>query len=345
MEDDDTVNKLKRGAEELGIDLIDVKSAEDEKELIEHCQLPNTLQTRGKLRRKIRELQKPPVFLVSARVLNAKNSFGARGNIYKLLEEYGGTYSEAESKLVIYEGDDLTIRAYFWDRKSAMGFQTALNKWEIHRALVNLDGIEINPRDPVPTAEPPDLTRFVLQEYVPNDSESPCDGLDQLESYRLSVPATEAVDLTDPIAIYQSLDVCVGRNQPYKCHLKDKARFKSIARNENNVLAASWALHQMLDGLNHADGMSVVKLSVASSSTLPVATVDNRFAVVVQLEFFNEVDAAAFQARQGARKINNNTWQTTVYVKDKTEFTKFVSWKGESTQKEWTDHERVLQQI
>lgn len=261
------------------------------------------------------------------------------------MEKYGGSYSRAETKLVIYEGDDLTIKAYFWEKFRAMDFQTALNKWEIHKSLVNLDGIVIEPRDPLPVAEPPDLTRFILQDYVPNDSESPCEGLDQLESYRLSVPATEAVEFNDPIAIYQSLDVCVGRNKPYKCHLKDKARFKSIARNENNVLAASWALHQMLDGINHADDMSVVKLSVVSSSTHTVASKDNRYAVVVQLEFFNTVDAAAFQACQGADKVDNKNWRTTVHVKDKTQFTEFVSWKGESTQQQWTEYQRILQQI
>ena len=53
---DSTLNSLKRGAEELGIDLIDVRTEKDENELIEYCGLPNTLATRGTLRRKIREL-------------------------------------------------------------------------------------------------------------------------------------------------------------------------------------------------------------------------------------------------------------------------------------------------
>eukprot|EP00543_Licmophora_paradoxa_P018113 CAMPEP_0202477432 /NCGR_PEP_ID=MMETSP1360-20130828/93940_1 /ASSEMBLY_ACC=CAM_ASM_000848 /TAXON_ID=515479 /ORGANISM="Licmophora paradoxa, Strain CCMP2313" /LENGTH=334 /DNA_ID=CAMNT_0049104677 /DNA_START=59 /DNA_END=1060 /DNA_ORIENTATION=+ len=333
--EDHVVNRLKRGAAELGIDLIDVRTTEEERELIEHCNLPDTLQTKGKLRRTIRELQRPPVYLVSARVKNAVNSHGARGNAYKLLERYGGCYSEAESKQVVYDGDDLMVKAYFWDRRGAMEFQTAMNNWEIHKALVNLDGIEIIPRDPLPVPQPADLTRFFLQDYTPNDSESPCDGLDQLESYRFSNPVTEAVEFNDPISIYQSLDVCVGRNKPYKCHLKDKAKFKSIARNENNILAASWHLHQMLDGLNHEDSMSVVKLSVTSTSEYRISTKDNRYAVVLQLEFFNQVDAAAFQPQTGASKIDDKTWRTTVYIKNKTEFTEFVRWKGEDTEEQW----------
>ena len=174
---DSALNRLKRGAEELGIDLIDVRAENDERELIEYCGLPNTLATRGALRRKIRELQKPPAFQVTARIKNALNSHGARGNVYKLLEKYGARYSQAESKQVVYEGNDLTVKAYFKEERAAEEFQTALNGWEIHRALVNIDGIEINPRDPLPVPEPPDLTRFILQDYEPTDSESPCDGL------------------------------------------------------------------------------------------------------------------------------------------------------------------------
>ena len=343
--EENVVNRLKRGAEELGIDLIDVRTTEEERQLIEHCGLPYTLNTKGTLRRRIRELQKPPVYQVSARIKNALNSHGARGNVYKLLEKCGGCYSEAESKQVVYDCDDLTVKAYFWDRRAAMDFQTALNSWEIHRALVNLDGIDINPRDPLPVPQPADLTRFIQQDYNPKDSESPCDGLDQLESYRLSIPVTEAVEFNDPIAIYQSLDVCVGRNKPYKCHLKDKAKFKSVAGNENNVLAASWPLHQMLDGLNHADSMSVVKLSVVSASEYTISSKCDRYAVVLQLEFFNKVDAAAFQPRADASKVDDKTWQTTVHVKNKTEFAEFVRWKGDDTEKQWTEYRRTLENI
>eukprot|EP00977_Amphora_coffeiformis_P007509 scaffold1640_cov161-Amphora_coffeaeformis.AAC.32 len=112
------------------------------------------------------ELQKP--LSGTARVMNALNSHGARGNVYKLLEKYGARYSEAESKQVVYDGNDLTVKAYFKDERAAMEFQTALNGWEIHRALVNLDGIKISPRDPLPVPQPPDLTRSLLATVLIN---------------------------------------------------------------------------------------------------------------------------------------------------------------------------------
>ena len=142
--EDAVVNSLKRGAVELGIDLIDMRTTEEERELIEYCKLPNTLQTKGKLRRTIRDMQRPPVYLVSARVKNALNSHGARGNTYKILEKFGGCYSEAESRQVVYDGADLMVKAYFWDRRGAMEFQTAMNNWEIHKALASQPGWDRN---------------------------------------------------------------------------------------------------------------------------------------------------------------------------------------------------------
>ena len=98
-----------------------------------------------------------------------------------------------------------------------------------------------------------------------------------------TVSPFQAVKPSDPVAIYQSLDVCVGRNKAYKCHLKDKAKYRSVAGNPNNMLAASWPLHQTLDGLNHHENMSVIKLSISSMSDTTIATQDNRYSVTLQM--------------------------------------------------------------
>mmetsp|Transcript_9267 Transcript_9267/g.17729 ORF Transcript_9267/g.17729 Transcript_9267/m.17729 type:complete len:125 (-) Transcript_9267:92-466(-) len=117
------------------------------------------------------------------------------------------------------------------------------------------------------------------------------------------------------------------------------------ANNPNNILAASWPLHQMLDGLDHYENMPVIKLSISSVTDETIATQDNRYSVTLQLEFFNEVDAAAFQARDGARQVDKRTWQTTVYVKNKDEFAAFVDWKGSDTQRQWDDYNAVLRDL
>ena len=90
---DDDEKKLKRSADELGIGLVDLETVEEQVEVIEHAGLRADLRTKGKLRRLIREEKKPPVFDVCARVKGALNSHGARGNVYKMLEEHNGSFS------------------------------------------------------------------------------------------------------------------------------------------------------------------------------------------------------------------------------------------------------------
>lgn len=344
-ENDETTRKLKRKIEELGISFIDVKTAEEEVELLELCSLPVNLQTKGKLRRLIREEQQPPVFRVSARVKGALRSHGARGNVYKGLEKCNGFYSESEGTQIEYDGDDLLVNAYFLDQNKAMDFQSFLNSWEIHKTLILLDGVEIDPPNPEPVRRPHDLNRFYLQCYQPRDTESPCETLNQLSSYRLSIPLTEPVDQNDDISIYQSIDVCVGTNKPYKCHLKDKARFKAVARDQNNLLAASWPLHQMLDGLNNNDDMSVVKLSVVGTPMGPIVAKGNRFAVNLRLEFFHQVDADSFQAKEGSVRRGKKDWETVVYVKDAARFREYVAWRGNDTQSQWDRYMRQLEMM
>lgn len=344
-EDDEITRKLKRKAAEMGIDFIDVRTGEEEVELLQLCALPVNLQTKSKLRRLVRAEGLPPVFRVSARVKGALRSHGARGNVYKGLEKYNGFYSKSEGTQIEYEGDDLVMMAYFLDQNKAMEFQSFLNAWELHKTLVLLDGVEIDPPNPESVRQPHDLTRFYLQRYEPRDSESPCETLNQLSSFRLSVPVTEPVDQTDDIAIYQSIDVCVGTNKPYKCHLKDKARFKAVARDPNNLLASSWPLHQMLDGVNNSDEMSVIKLSVIDTSEGPIVSQGNRFSATLRLDFFHQVDADSFQAKKGALRRGTKQWETVVYVKDAARFREFVAWKGNDTQAQWDRYNRKLESM
>jgi len=186
---------------------------------------------------------------------------------------------------IFYEQDDLSVKAYFMSHDSACGFQNALNEWEIHKELVNLHGITLDPPSPAEIERPIDLVRIYMQDYKPQDSESPCHSIDQLHSFRISIPLTTAVDATSPIGKYQCLDKPLVGFNPYKCHLKDKAKFKSLQNNENNMVAASWELHQQMDGLNSIDGIPGVALSVVKWGNERIAEHDNRIMVRLNLEF------------------------------------------------------------
>lgn len=111
----------------------------------------------------------PAVYLVGVKIRQAKQSNGARGNVYKLLEQHNGRFSQAEGVRVGYENDDLVATAYFMNDDSASAFQTAINSWEIHKELVHLEGIELDPITPKAVPAPSDLQRIRLQDYRPLD--------------------------------------------------------------------------------------------------------------------------------------------------------------------------------
>jgi hypothetical protein len=126
--------------------------------------------------------QQSMAFLVSATVRGALQSNGARGNVFQFLEKHLGYFSKEEGIQIMYQGEDLIVKAYFEGKGHACDFQTALNQWEIHKELVNLKGVDIDPVTPVQVQRPSDLERIRLQDYDPKDSESPCHTLDQLHS-------------------------------------------------------------------------------------------------------------------------------------------------------------------
>ena len=158
-----------------------------------------------------------------------------------------GRYSEQEGIQIFYEQENLRVKAYFVSEDSACLFQNALNEWEIHKDLANLGGVTLDPLTPARINRPVDLVQIFLQDYTPQDSESPCRSIDQLHSYGLSIPLTEEVNAASPIARYQCLDEQLIGFNPYKCHLKDKAKLKSLQNNEEKVDRSRNVIEYCLD--------------------------------------------------------------------------------------------------
>ena len=219
-----------------------------------------------------------------------------------------------------------------------------MNEWEIHKELAHLAGVTIDPITPAKVPMPTDLERIRLQDYEPQKSESLCHTLQHLHSYRLSIPVTEPVEPSSPLILYQSIDKVVPHVGHYECHLISKTKSIKYQANENNLVAASWIFHQQLDGLNVAEGIPLVAISVKSSSPHCKAGYDNRYAVDLTLEFFYAELATAFAAKDGARKKNETTWETTVFVQDKDVFENCVAWNSENTVKAWNEHRTFLNQ-
>ncbi|KAG7342462.1 hypothetical protein IV203_007555 [Nitzschia inconspicua] len=281
-------------------------------------------------------------FLVGGTVIDAKQSKGARGNVFKFLENHYGHYSLTDGIQVDYTGNNLTFKAYFRSYEAACAFQNAMNQWEIHKELAHLGGVTLDPPTPAAVPWQSDFTRFYLQDYKPNDHESPCQTLDQLHSYHLSVPVTEPVEPASNLLRYQCIDLPLPHINHYKCHLKDKAKFKQLQWNENNMVAASWLFHQQLDGLNVAEGIPLVALSFKTASNDRLVSHNRRYRVTLLVEFFYQELAAVFAPTGLARKIDETSWEISLYVEDKHMFKECIDWKSANTKKQWDDHREFL---
>lgn len=280
-------------------------------------------------------------YVVTAMVKGGYSCKGARGNIYKLLEQEHGCFSVAEGKLVFYTDNDLSVKAYFvsWDK--ACNFQTHLNDWEMHKELVNLTAVET--QNPTEVQRPNDLERFLLSHYNPQDyKESPCHTLNELKSYHWSVPLTETIENDTPLAQYQSLDRHMANLNHIKCHLHDKAKNKKLQNDENNMIAASWPFHHMMDGIATTEKIPTLRLSFISASDHIFAAHDNRYGVTVGIEFRDPASAGNYQAPNGAIQEDQLNWRTVVYVKNKETFKTCLEWKHNSTTMVWNRIDQEL---
>lgn len=279
-------------------------------------------------------------YVVSAIVRGGFSCKGARGNIYKLLEQEHGWFSVAEGRLVFYTGNDLSVKAYFVSLDKACNFQTRLNDWEMHKELVNLTAVET--QSPTEVQRPSDLERFLLSLYNPQDFESPCNSLNELKSYHWSVPLTEMIENDTPLAQYQSLDRHMAKLNHVKCHLHDKAKNKKLQNDENNMIAASWPFHQMMDGIATTEKIPTLRLSFISASDHTLAVHDNRYEVSVGIEFRDAASASNYQPPTGAIKVDALNWRTVVYVKNKETFKTCLEWKHNSTTMVWNKIDQEL---
>jgi hypothetical protein len=280
-------------------------------------------------------------YSVGVVVKGAINSNGARGNVYKFLQRHVAFFSTDEGLNIKYEDSDLHVNAYFLEMKTACEFQNAMNEWEIHKDLAHLDGVDLVPATPQEVDLPRNLERILLQHYRPQESESPCYTMADLHSYHLSVPLTEPAENDSALVKYQSMDKTPLGVAQYKCHLHDKAKNKRFQNNENNMVAASWYFHQLLDGLNTEDKIPLVVLSLKSVSEARLVAKDNRYQVTIAVEFFDQKYLAAYQAPTGASLVAG-LWQTSVFVKDKDIFKKCIGWKEADTRKKWKKHREWL---
>lgn len=155
-------DKAKEGAAKLGVDIVDVRSDDEECWLLNHCGIHVQLASRFKLRHLIRKM-KNPVYSVSAELGNQGGVSRCEldSKIYQVaqvLEKHHGFFSRSEEPLETVCNDDrkVQIKAYFKTEKAAMDFQDEIKKAMPSRWYKLTCGVS----DPTPVVDPGDLRRF-----------------------------------------------------------------------------------------------------------------------------------------------------------------------------------------
>ena len=209
-----------------------------------------------------------------------------------------------------------------------------------------MDGVELLNPEPrnvdIPSSY---LNRIYLTMYTPSDSESDCGSLNQLHSYRLTVPLTTAAEPNSQLAYYQSVDVVTVGLKPYKLHLKDKAKFKNLQNDENNMVVGSWQFHQYFDGLNVEDGIPLVAMSVVDFAKHPSAEHDNRYWVKLELEFFQSMYTKSINFKDGTESVDDCKRRILVWVEKANTFIECVRWKNQDTRTKWNNYNNELNNI
>mmetsp|Transcript_47005 Transcript_47005/g.112936 ORF Transcript_47005/g.112936 Transcript_47005/m.112936 type:complete len:301 (+) Transcript_47005:262-1164(+) len=279
---------------------------------------------------------------VTARIAGAKQMQGIRAAAYMRAEEHCARYDGTKEQSFSYEGDDLHVSLLFLaeDRGSAERFQSSLSLWHMHNPLVGLEGkvfvtklVEVVKRD---TTE-----RVFLQDYVAKDEESPMGSLADFKAAVSSCP-TISVGSDNELVQFQCLEKpeCFASLDAYRLHIKDKAKFRDLRDNPNNLLAGSWTpFHQHLDGLNTPDNLPqvAVRFEKDQGEELVGNPPSKRRKVDIVLEFRDSAseEIMAPRLKNGSVKVADQIWRTFVHVLDADKFQECLEWKHQDTRRKW----------
>ena len=166
--------------------------------------------------------------------------------------------------------------------------------------------------------------------------------LDEFDACKSST--CSVVSLGAPLVQFQSLedkDTLQGF-RPYVCHVKPKARFEALENKEYNKIAASWAFHQMFDGLNTKDLktgehdlplVAVKPLKTEIKEEMVGEPARKRTRVGVEIEFHDPQYAKNVVLKPGSTKISDTKWRTFVHVEDGEKICNCLDWRNSDARK------------
>ena len=294
-------------------------------------------------------------YQVNGKCKGAKNKNGIRAAVYNFAEKYHAHYSPDRSKSVWYddESPDLYISIFFENKHDAQDFRYFLGRWHLNNpVIITSSDVIVEEIIKERIIEKDELSPILFMHYIPGDSESLIQSLDEYSCCHSSLESLgTAISLDTPLAKFQSIEdlSSFGRIlKPYCCHIKPKAKFKDLKDNESNQLAASWTpFHQCFDGLNTIDSVTgeqnipLIALNPVMTDTFREEMIgeppEKRQRVELDVEYRNEEVAEKVKLKDGSTKISDTKWRTFVHVKDAKTFCESLKWKYEFAHKKWEE--------
>ena len=87
----------------------------------------------------------------------------------------------------------------------------------------------------------------------------------------------------------------------------------------------------------------MVALSVKYAAEERNSSMDDRYAVTLQLDFYFKENAETFAKKPLSHKVSESQFETVVFVRNKVTFQECVAWKFNDTKKKWDDRRAFLE--
>mmetsp|Transcript_7555 Transcript_7555/g.14809 ORF Transcript_7555/g.14809 Transcript_7555/m.14809 type:complete len:418 (+) Transcript_7555:469-1722(+) len=282
-------------------------------------------------------------FRVTARIESAKKMQGIRAAAYMRAEEHLARYDGTKEQSFRYDdNNNLHISVLFVDENSAGQFQSSLLHWHLKNPLVGLEG-KVFVTEEIEMVESAKAGRVFLNHYVASDEESPMSSLSEFKTAVSSCPTVD-IGSDSELVHFQCLEKpeYFASVNAYQLHIKDKAKFRDLRNNPNNLLAGSWTpFHQHFDGLNTPGNLPqvAVRFEQVVGEEIVGDERTKRHRVEVALEFRDSASERIMAPRlkNGSTKISECEWRTFVHVLDATEFKDCLEWKHADTKRKWMD--------
>ena len=234
---------------------------------------------------------------------------------------------------------NLNIRLVFTDLNNAISFQR-----EMEAANVIMPNTVTRQLEPIPLSSM--MARVSFFDYKANASDSPAQSLAESMGCGSVTSGLTQLPLDDPLSEYQSIENHSQLVGLYRMHLvakKKSTNTKKVSDLGDNLLAGTWLMHQLFDGMRTYTGLPLLAIDACQEQPdeEKMVGIHTRRRVDLEVQFFNAKTNAEIQVllKNGSSRIEgkNFAWKTWVWVEDAKTFMKNLKLKSDETKKKWKE--------